>query len=94
MNKLGGKKITDVRKLELLQEIFNSNRVDGITGIWTDGLDEVIVFTEERNYKVIVRIIKSVAELFDMYEPGVSGGALPLKSIEKFKNKGSGYYVG
>ena len=77
----------------MLQEIFNSNRVDGITGIWTDGLDEVIVFTEERNYKVIVRIIKSVAELFDMYEPGVSGGALPVKSIKKFRNR-SGYYVG
>lgn len=83
----------ETSKLEAMRKIFKENKTEDIFAIWSNGLDEVIVLTDGRNYKVINIIMCAVAELFDMDEASLAGGPIPSKYMQEFKQEGRGYYV-
>lgn len=84
--------MVDTNKLALMQEIFNKYKTEEIKAVWTDGLDEVLVFTDGRNFKANGLIIRAVVDLFNLDYASLSGGPWPTKYSERFKEK-EGYYV-
>ena len=84
--------MVDANKLALMQEIFNKYKTDEIKAVWTDGLDEVLVFTDGRNFKTNRLIIKAIVDLFNLDYASLCGGARPTKYSQAFKDK-DGYYV-
>lgn len=85
--------MTDANKLTLVQEIFNKYKTDDIYAVWTDGYDEVVIFTDGRNFTAMDEIINAVVDLFDLNNASLSGGPLLPKYKERFKSKEGSYYV-